>query len=90
MNSKRIRYVVSAPDPSRHILHVRATFTADALPEPLVVAMPVWAPGSYLIREFARHVERMTASTPEGAAGVRKVRKDAWAVAHGGAGEVTV
>lgn len=90
MNSKRIRYAVSAPDPSRHTLHVKAIFSADALPEPLVVAMPVWAPGSYLVREFARHVERMTAHTPEGEAGVRKVRKDAWAIAHGGASEVTV
>ncbi len=90
LSDRSICYVVSAPRPAGHLLHVTARFRGDPLPEPLVVAMPVWTPGSYLVREFARHVESLSARTPEGTAGVRKLRKNAWAIAHGGATEVTV
>jgi predicted metalloprotease with PDZ domain len=72
------------------MLHVRATFSGEALPEPLVVAMPAWTPGSYLVREYARHVEGLRAEGDGVQAGVRKLRKDAWAIAHGGAREVVV
>jgi predicted metalloprotease with PDZ domain len=90
MTEPELRYVVGVPEPRDHLLHVRLTLKGEALPEPLTVAMPAWAPGSYLIREFARHVEALTATGDGVAAGVRKVAKDAWAIAHGGAREVTV
>lgn len=90
MSPSELRYEVAAPAPRDHRLRVRLTVRGDALPEPLVLAMPVWAPGSYLVREFARHVESLRASGDGATAGVRKVRKDAWAVAHGGAREVTI
>jgi predicted metalloprotease with PDZ domain len=87
---RSVHYRVTAPRPERHMLVVRATFAGDALPEPLVVSMPAWTPGSYLVREYARHVEGLRASGDGRAAGVRKVRKDAWAIAHGGARAVVV
>jgi len=90
MTPLELRYDVAVPAARDHLLRVRLTVRGDALPEPLVVAMPAWAPGSYLIREFARHVEALRATGDGAAAGVVKVRKDAWAVAHGGAREVTV
>lgn len=89
VSDRSIRYRVSAAETHDHLLRVRATF-AGPLPEPLVVAMPVWTPGSYLVREHERHVESLRATGDGAPAGVRKVRKDAWAVAHGGAREVTV
>lgn len=52
--------------------------------------MPSWTPGSYLVREYARHVEGLRATALERACGVRKTAKDTWAIAHGGASEVTV
>ncbi len=90
MSTRSLRYHVSTPNPRDHYVHVRATFSAERLPEPLVVAIPAWTPGSYLVREYARHVDGLRASGDGLAAGVRKVRKDAWAVAHGNAREVTV
>ena len=48
--------------------------------------MAVWTPGSYLVREFSRHVESMTAESPGGIAlRVEKTAKNRWRVATGGA-----
>ena len=53
--------------------------------------MAVWTPGSYLVREFERNVEAVTASSPDGRAmAVEKSGKNRWRVASGGAATVTV
>ena len=39
--------------------------------------MPAWTPGSYLLREYARHVEGFTVDAPGRA---KKVRKNAWRI----------
>src|SRR5690606_27092317 len=49
-----IRYRVRLADPSRHLLHVELRID-DPAPS-LCVRMPSWIPGSYLLREFARHI----------------------------------
>ena len=90
MSERSVGYQVTVGDPHQHMLDVSVVVRGDALPEPLVVAMPVWTPGSYLVREYARHVEALRATGDGVAAGVRKLRKDTWAIAHGGAREVTV
>jgi predicted metalloprotease with PDZ domain len=88
-----VRHKVSLRDANGHLVTVRSTFSAEGgetLPDPLVLAMPVWTPGSYLVREFARHVEWARASSgDEHPLVVRKIRKNAWSIAHGGAREVT-
>jgi predicted metalloprotease with PDZ domain len=52
------------PEPHSHLFHVEATLD-DPGPEP-VLALPVWTPGSYLVREFARHLESFSAADGEG------------------------
>ncbi len=50
-----MRYRVSMPEPHSHLFEVEATLDdPGAAP---VLALPVWTPGSYLVREFARHME---------------------------------
>ena len=88
-----VRHKVSLTDPNAHLITVSTTFTAEpggSLPNPLVAAMPVWTPGSYLVREFARCVEGARASADGKEIAVRKERKNAWAIEHGGASEVTL
>ncbi|MCU0685749.1 MAG: PDZ domain-containing protein [Polyangiaceae bacterium] len=70
-------------------LDVRAV-GGEPLPDPLVLFMPVWAPGSYMIREFSRHVEGVRGYAGAATLRVRKARKNAWAIATGGATEVRV
>jgi predicted metalloprotease with PDZ domain len=88
-----VRHSIALADPYAHLVTIRSTFSSSAggaLPDPLVVAMPVWTPGSYLVREYARNVESPRA-TAEGdrPLQVTKVRKNAWSIAHGGAKEIT-
>jgi len=43
--------------------------------------MPVWTPGSYLIREYARHVQELTAATEDGSPlPWQKVSKNHWRI----------
>lgn len=73
---------ISIPAPQTHLVHVETTLLASlgsghALPEAVVLFMPVWTPGSYLLREYARHVEGFAAEPPCHAT---KIRKNAWRV----------
>ncbi len=88
MTERSLSYAVSLT-PAKHLIHVTVTVRGP-LPEPLSVAMPVWTPGSYLVREYARHVEGLRARAAAGPCGVRKTSKETWAVAHGGATEVVI
>lgn len=78
-----VRYVVRLPEPGTHRVEVEAAFTADG---PETWMMPVWTPGSYLVREYARHVEAISATDAAGAAvPVEKVAKNRWTVGGTGA-----
>ncbi len=44
------------------------------------IKMPVWTPGSYLIREYAKNVEAFSASAAGKPVRSEKVRKNAWRV----------
>jgi predicted metalloprotease with PDZ domain len=84
-----VRHKVEVSDPHAHLVRISSTFFAESgarLPDPLVLVMPVWTPGSYLVREYSRCVEDLRAGDHR----VAKVRKNAWAVHHGGGTEVTV
>ena len=76
---------VSIPAPQTHLVHVETTLSGA--PDELVVFMPVWAPGSYLVREYSRHVENLVAEAP---ARATKIRKNAWRIATAGAKAVVV
>jgi predicted metalloprotease with PDZ domain len=82
---------VSLTEPKTHRIGVEMRITpaagASALPESLVVFMAVWTPGSYLVREYARHVEGLDADAP---AAARKIRKNAWRIETRGAKQVVV
>jgi predicted metalloprotease with PDZ domain len=54
-----VHYRVSMPRPHSHLFEVEATFPAG--PDVLDALLPVWTPGSYLVREYARHLQDVTA-----------------------------
>jgi predicted metalloprotease with PDZ domain len=85
-----VHHALSFADAARQHVHVESLFPAEGAAE-LELAMAVWTPGSYLVREFARHVEGLSAASADGAPlPVEKVRKNRWLVATRGAGEVIV
>ena len=75
-----VAHRVSIPAPHTHVVHVETTIAGD-VPDELVLFMPVWTPGSYLVREYSRQIEGLVADAP---ARATKIRKNAWSVRGGG------
>lgn len=83
------RYTVAMPEPETHLFHV--TIELDGpFDGPLRLAMPAWAPGSYLIRDFARHVQDLEATAGRRALAWSRVDKQTWQVEAAGARRVVV
>src|SRR5918912_203987 len=55
-----ISFTVSMSKPYTHLLEVEMRLRSERLPAQLNLIMPVWSPGSYLIREFERNVQDFT------------------------------
>src|SRR3989337_1703021 len=74
-----VHYRVSMLRPHSHLFEVEATF--PAAPEPLCAVLPVWTPGSYLVREFSRQLQDVSATGPgREPLAVRRVDKRTWRV----------
>ena len=61
-----ISYTVSMAKPSTHLLEVEMHVRWPQMPAELQLKIPVWTPGSYLIREYARHVQDFAVRGPGG------------------------
>ena len=83
-----IRYVVRFPAPQTNYLEVEARVPTDGRPA-LEMMMAVWTPGSYLIREYQRNVEGVTATAAGQPLTVQKTTKNRWRIVTGGAREIT-
>jgi predicted metalloprotease with PDZ domain len=89
-SAEPVRYTVSFPAPQTHYVEVDASIPT-ASQAAVEIMMPVWTPGSYLVREYSRNVEALTAHAPDGRAlPVVKTAKNRWRVTTGGAARVTV
>ena len=84
-----IRYTLRFPAPHTHYVEVEASIPTAGRPN-IEVYMATWTPGSYLIREYERNVEAVTASTGTTALAVEKSRKNRWKITTGGARTITL
>ncbi|MBY0495888.1 MAG: PDZ domain-containing protein [Cyanobacteria bacterium] len=84
-----IRYTLRFPAPHTHYVEVEAAIPTAGRAE-IEVYMATWTPGSYLIREYERHVEAVTASAGTRAVNVVKSTKNRWKITTGGAPNVTL
>ena len=85
-----IRYTLSFPAPHTHYVEVEASYPTDGRAQ-IDLMMAVWTPGSYLVREYERHVEALTAASETRAPlSVEKTRKNRWRIATGGSRTVWV
>ncbi|RPD48732.1 M61 family peptidase [Hymenobacter sediminis] len=76
-----LRYTLSMPAPQTHYFEVEMKL--DGFNKAYTdVKMPVWAPGSYLVREFAKNVEGFEATAGSEKLRVEKVTKNTWRVYH--------
>lgn len=84
-----ISYTVSMSRPWTHLLEVEMTVKWAQMPEKAELKMPVWTPGSYLIREYARHVQNFSARDAAGnELPWAKSNKNTWAIETKGAKEI--
>lgn len=77
-----VNYKISTPNPHTHYVEVEMEVTNFKGSE-MDVKMPVWAPGSYLVREFAKSVEGFKAHTGSKELDVKKVNKNTWRIYKG-------
>lgn len=75
-----LKYRIAPLDPHAHLFEVHCTVAApDAAGQRF--RLPTWIPGSYLIREFARHFVQVSARTASGPVAIEKEAKDTWRAA---------
>lgn len=77
MRAAAVAYTIIPRAPEAHLFEVSCT-VADPDPEGQHFALPAWIPGSYLIREFARHVVAIRAHSRGRPVVVEKVDKHTW------------
>ena len=86
-----IAFHVSMSKPHTHMLEVEIRIRRAApmtAPGEELLVMPVWTPGSYMVREFARHVQDFAAQDSTGRAlQWEKTNKNTWRIVTGGARE---
>ena len=83
-----ISYQIEARDPNTHLFHVTLTIAQPAAEQRL--SLPVWIPGSYLVREFARHLSGVSAMQGTRAVRLRQLDKATWQASCSGRGALVV
>lgn len=85
-----VNYSLRMPKPQNHYYHVEMELS-DIKSKEVNVKMPIWAPGSYLAREFAKHVNLVKAYDENGKdLIVKKTDKNTWKVTRENASKITI
>lgn len=75
-----IHFDVSFREPQAHYAEIKMTIEGIKQ-EYIDVKLPVWTPGSYLVREYARHVESFSACDKNGKLlDAKKIDKNTWRI----------
>jgi len=83
-----ITYRIDVADANAHLFRVTLTIARPAPEQRL--SLPVWIPGSYLVREFARHVSAMNARQGAAERLLRQLDKATWLARCEGRGALVV
>ncbi len=83
-------YTVSLPQPANHLFEVSFTVQGWSL-DVLDLKFPVWTPGSYLVREYVRHLQSFAALDEQGQPlPWQKISKNHWQVTTQGHSTLTI
>lgn len=72
-----LSYAVRFDDLNGHRLHVRLTIPQPN-PQGQELFLPAWIPGSYLLRDFSRQIESISATNATGAVAITKIANHQW------------
>ncbi len=84
-----IHYTVKPLRPEAHLLEVRLDIP-DPGPSPLTLHLPAWIRGSYMIRDFARHIVAIRAESQSEPLDLVKQDKQTWLLTPSAAGEIRI
>ncbi len=84
-----INYQVAMPNPQNHLFEVTLHLLGYSL-STLDLKMPVWTPGSYLVREYAKHLQDFSAFNDNKALNWHKLAKNHWQVDTSDISEITI
>lgn len=76
-----LNYTISVADPAAHLFQVELQFTYDCSPEgskEILLQLPAWIPGSYLLREFSRNIGEVRAMVGKQSYRLDKIDKATW------------
>jgi predicted metalloprotease with PDZ domain len=87
--SQKINYTVDLRTPHTHTFAVSVELSYKNAPDSAVLKMATWTPGSYLLREFAKHVSLYQATNASGdTLESFKVNKNTWVIRNDGGKKV--
>ena len=79
-NTANIQFKVSFSQPQAHYADVQMTIS-NINKDELIVKMPVWTPGSYLVREFSKNIESFEVNSDKNTLiTFEKIKKNAWKI----------
>ncbi len=88
---REVSYTVSMSNPSNHLLEVEMKISWARAPEKTEVKMAVWTPGSYLVREYARHVQDFVVVDGTGnSLDWQKINKNTWQIETNRANQIRI
>jgi len=74
------KYIVSIPDPTKREIQVQLSVKSTA--QGVTLRLPAWIPGSYMIRDFSRHIVEIRATDSTGRnLQIEKIDKHSWRIA---------
>lgn len=90
VDKRTVRHALSAPKAAQHLLHVQTLVGGLEGRKDVTLALPVWAPGSYKVRDFAKNFLDVRArdATSGRSLEIAKTRKNAWRIELAGASAV--
>ena len=83
-----ISHSIGVEDPNAHLFRITLTVPRPAARQ--VLRLPVWIPGSYLVREFARHLSSMQARQGRRRIELEQTDKASWVAACEGSATLSV
>lgn len=79
IHASEIKYKVEMPEPHTHYFSVTMN-VIDYEKDYFDIQMPVWAPGSYLVREFSKNVEALKAEANGKEVKTQQLNKNTWRI----------
>ncbi|MCA6586533.1 MAG: M61 family metallopeptidase [Pseudanabaena sp. M051S1SP1A06QC] len=90
ISDNQFTYRISIPEPTNHMLHVELAI-ANWQHDFINLKLPVWTPGSYLVREYAKHLQDFEAIDADGEKlPWQKTSKNHWRINNGNSSQIKI